>query len=258
MSSRRETENRKFRSLTAPRQLDRKAFSNLLARFFPEKISKDPEVIFWARRMYDGVLEAFVRAEISQIASRWPSRAAVADRLAKIADSAEKLLELLTGEMPPNHETGSGENLEPASSSNRIRYAIEEIAGANPSILHGMLDDLPKLADAAIRARDWARVEPKEDLELALEGEQGLAFGRSKGSGGAFKDTFLKAFLPVWNELSGRPATLDARTETEAPCPFCDFCAKYFAEAGIGDDSAEALATRCRRALSACCGFEKR
>ena len=60
MSSRRETENRKFRSLTAPRQLDRKAFSNLLARFFPEKISKDPEVIFWARRMYDGVLEAFV------------------------------------------------------------------------------------------------------------------------------------------------------------------------------------------------------
>jgi hypothetical protein len=257
MSSRRDTENRMFRSLTAPRELDWGEFSNLLARFFPEKFRQEPEVICWARRMYDGVHEAFVKAEISQISSRWPPRAAVANRLGKIADTAEKLLELLTGELPSNDETGSEENRELVSSSNRIRYAIEEIAGADPRVLHGMLDGLPKLADVAKRARDWARAEPKEGLELALEREQGPGIGRPRGSGDAFKDAFLKAFLPVWNELSGRPARLDARTDTEAPCPFCDFCAKYFAEAGIGGDSAEALAARCHRALSACFSTEK-
>jgi hypothetical protein len=200
---------------------------------------------------------AFVKAEISQISARWPPRAAVADRLGEIETAAAGLFELLTGEVPSKEKNGSEGDRAPASSSNRIRYAIEEVAGADPSILHGMLDGMPKLADAANRARDWARVEPKEDLELALEREQGLVFGRPKGSGDTFKDAFLKAFLPVWEELSGRPATLDARTDTEAPCPFCDFCAKYFTEAGIGDDSAEALAARCRRAVSARSPSEK-
>jgi hypothetical protein len=142
------------------------------------------------------VHEAFVKAEISQISSRWPPRAAVANRLGKIADTAEKLLELLTGELPSNDETGSEENRELVSSSNRIRYAIEEIAGADPRVLHGMLDGLPKLADVAKRARDWARAEPKEGLELALEREQGPGIGRPRGSGDAFNGTSSPADLP--------------------------------------------------------------
>ena len=59
-----------------------------------------------------------------------------------------------------------------------------------------------------------------------------------------FKDAFLIEMLPVWEKFSDRAATFQSNPDTPTPCPFCDFCAKY-----LGDDFAEALANRYRRAL---------
>jgi hypothetical protein len=273
MSSSRKTSNHKFRNTKARNALQWHEFRDLLTRFFPELDLRESANATWAWEFFDAISEAFLAANIRERQKKRPSAETIVARLQQIEETALKLRELITGQQV-SYENGKPmvENLSSDSenlsshSSDPIWYSMTYAIRRDPNALASIVQVLPEIAETARLGRFWRlsrESEPKEDAEDAeVELEKTTkdaeasdletpSKGRPKGTGDIFKDAFLVAMLPVWEMFAkDRPATFATGPEAEELCPFCSFMEIYFLEAGIGDDTAQAISARYTRALS--------
>ncbi len=256
MSGRGETENRKFRSPELRYRLSFPEFRELLATFFPNRDLSGPA----AWDFFQGMEDAFKKAEEAEFWEHWkrrPSDQEISARLANIEFAALELRELLTGERGGHKDARPAIDNPSSGSANAIWYWMTYAIGRDANELERFAQALPGIAEAALLGLEQLEAKqisegteselPEGDTSSEVDHNRKMPKGRPKDH---FKDEFLKAMLPIWKEFSGRSPTFQSSNDKlSTPCPFCQFCAGYFTIARIADDTPEALAIRCRRAL---------
>jgi hypothetical protein len=265
MSNSRQTANNQFRNVKSKEQLSWDRFRDLLAAYFPSRDLSQPVNLKWARDFFESTNDAFRKAEIRgivEVHESRPSATKTAERLQQIEQIALKLRELITGEEAAYEDYRPKLEKLSSESSHSIYYWMTHAIDRDANEFEWFVQALPEIAQRALLGREKTKAEERTKRERirSQEGSEGVGHEsaqKNKTSGATdegpiprgrpkdhFKDAFLIEILPVWEKFSDRAATFQSNPDTPTPCPFCDFCAKY-----LGDDSAEALAIRYRRAL---------
>jgi hypothetical protein len=267
MSNPRQIGNNRFRNPKARKPLPLADFLELLAGLFPDREliaksvvlpegeiakgcvlvgSKAEDDFKWAGEFHRATSEAFSSAVTWELLKKRQADELVADRLSKIANSASKLAELITGVKDCDY------NDEASRSSHQIWYWMTYAIDRDPNDFERFVEAIPEIARAARMGREALEADVRN--EQRKEGKKSLTeagapnvMGRPKGTGDIFKDRFVQEMKPVWGKFAPhRPATLHTDYITDQPCPFCEFCAEYLDDG----DTADGLAMRYRRATA--------